>query len=821
MFLRNVTSEAGKLISKRAVLLLVILALITGGMAYGLTRIEVKTSVDMLLSKDDPVSIHNERFQKQFGGESLVLLLRGDDNLLLNGDALREMNALQQELAATDKVYSVTSPVSLAGVFAEQAERQITQMQQQIAEQVQQAMAEAAAAAKASGGDEEQQAQAAVAAKQKVEQAIAAQYGEQIRQMNEIGELSATNTAFVRYALFDESGAPQSAVAPLLPEDGQSVLYNIQLDSGLTMQQMAEVTDELERIIAEHPIEHSNSLFSGIPAISKTIEDFIAQDIVTMLLTVIVLMVIVLLVVFPVRWRLLSLPVVLTGMIWVFGLMGYIGMPLSIATMALLPILIGLGTDFALQFHNRYEEELVKTEDSSKAVTHAVKHMAPAVGIAVIIMAAGFLTLLLSEMPMIKEFGLMLAVGVCIMYTVSLLLLLPVLVLRDRKGIKLRKGKKGNAVERGLGALAKNVIQRPKLMLVIPVVIAIAGFSVDHKLNVESNIEKLMPQNAPALIEMNEIRQVLGSTLTLDWMVEAEDVTRPEVIKWMDTFQKRADTENSEITSSSSIVSAMSAVQSNIAAADSSVIGNVLDQLPSELTAPLLSPDRRMAHIVFTLENISTQEQEKLLGRLEQNMDLPEGVNANPVGIQVLQIKSLNGLTDSRHTSLIFGLLAILIGLFIVYRNIKRAFFPLLPIILVNGWSTALLFVLGIDINPLTAVLGALVLGIGTEFTILLMERYLEEKANGMNTEAAIIMAMTKVGRAISASGLTVVGGFSALLFTNFEVVKLFGVTTVMDTLLCLLSTLIVLPAIIVLLDKEKETVNADKRLFMVSPTKE
>ncbi|MNI72284.1 Membrane transport protein mmpL8 [compost metagenome] len=101
------------------------------------------------------------------------------------------------------------------------------------------------------------------------------------------------------------------------------------------------------------------------------------------------------------------------------------------------------------------------------------------------------------------------------------------------------------------------------------------------------------------------------------------------------------------------------------------------------------------------------------------------------------------------------------------------------------------------------------------------MERYLEEKANGMDTETAIITAMTKVGRAISASGLTVVGGFSALLFTNFEVVKLFGVTTVMDTLLCLLSTLIVLPAIIVLLDKENETVNADNRLFVASPTKE
>ncbi|MFE6079072.1 RND family transporter [Paenibacillus sp. NPDC057886] len=804
MFLKNLFNNVGMLITKRAIALVIIMALITGGMGYGLTRIEVKTSVDMLLSKDSPVSIHNERFQNQFGGESLVLLLRGSDNLLLNNETLVKLNSLQQELSASDRVFSVTSPVSIADAFAQQAEQQSSQMQEQMTNQIQQAMTEAAAAVKIKGGDEKQQAHAADAAKQQVEQAIAAQYGEQIRQMNEIGELTSTNEAFVRYALFDESGAPQKAVAQLLPENGKSILFNIQLKSGLTLQEMSEATDQLEQIIKAHSIEQTHSLFSGIPAISKTIDDFISKDIVTMLLTVIILMIIVLLLIFPVRWRLLSLPVVMIGMVWVFGLMGYMGMPLSIATMALLPILIGLGTDFALQFHNRYEEELVKKEDSSKAMAAAVRHMAPAVGIAVIIMAAGFLTLLFSEMPMIKDFGLMLAVGVCIMYAVGLFLLLPLLILRDRKGIKLRKGKAGNVVERALGGLAKYVIEHPKAMLIIPLIVAIAGFSVDHKLNVESNIEKLMPQKAPALVELNEIREVMGNTLTLDWMIEAQDVTRPEIIQWMDSFQKHAVTDNPQITESSSIINAMSAIQPDVVTADSTTIGKILDQLPSEITAPYLSEDRGMAHIIFTIDNVSTQDQEMLLSRLEQYSNLPDGVSANPVGIQVLQVKSLNGLTDSRHTSLFSGLIAILLGLFIVYRSFKRAFFPILPIILVNGWSTALLFILGIDINPLTAVLGALVLGIGTEFTILFMERYLEEKANGLDKKAAIVTAMTKVGRAITASGLTVVGGFSALMFTNFEVVKLFGVTTVLDTLLCLLSTLIVLPAIIVLLDKDK-----------------
>lgn len=65
-----------------------------------ITRIEVKTSVDMLLSKDDPVSVHNAQFQSEFGGESLVLLIRGDQERLFAGDSLQQLNRLQQALAS-------------------------------------------------------------------------------------------------------------------------------------------------------------------------------------------------------------------------------------------------------------------------------------------------------------------------------------------------------------------------------------------------------------------------------------------------------------------------------------------------------------------------------------------------------------------------------------------------------------------------------------------------------------------------------------------------------------------------------------------------
>ena len=109
---------------------------------------------------------------------------------------------------------------------------------------------------------------------------------------------------------------------------------------------------------------------------------------------------------------------------------------------------------------------------------------------------------------------------------------------------------------------------------------------------------------------------------------------------------------------------------------------------------------------------------------------------------------------------------------------------------------------MGISYNPLTISLSSLVLGIGTEFTILILERYREEQQKGRSAVEAIINAVTSVGQAIFVSGMTVIGGFSAIIFTNFPVLKSFGLITVLDTGFSLISALTILPAIIVFLHR-------------------
>jgi hypothetical protein len=112
------------------------------------------------------------------------------------------------------------------------------------------------------------------------------------------------------------------------------------------------------------------------------------------------------------------------------------------------------------------------------------------------------------------------------------------------------------------------------------------------------------------------------------------------------------------------------------------------------------------------------------------------------------------------------------------------------------------MYLTGIDFNPLTAILGALIAGIGTEFTILLRHQYDEERDRGLLPAEAMHVAALKIGRAITASAFTVMGGFGALVLSSFLLLRDFGIVTVIDIFLALVATLLLLPAVTVWIDE-------------------
>jgi predicted RND superfamily exporter protein len=124
------------------------------------------------------------------------------------------------------------------------------------------------------------------------------------------------------------------------------------------------------------------------------------------------------------------------------------------------------------------------------------------------------------------------------------------------------------------------------------------------------------------------------------------------------------------------------------------------------------------------------------------------------------------------------------------------------PIALATGWSALVLFAVRVPLNPMSVTLGALVIAISTEFSVLLAERYRQEREAGHAAPEALARTYRSTGAAVLASGATAIAGFAVLVVSDIRMLRDFGFVTVIDLTVSLLGVLVVLPAVLVLAER-------------------
>ena len=141
----------------------------------------------------------------------------------------------------------------------------------------------------------------------------------------------------------------------------------------------------------------------------------------------------------------------------------------------------------------------------------------------------------------------------------------------------------------------------------------------------------------------------------------------------------------------------------------------------------------------------------------------------------------------------------------LVRRSRRAAAVPLIPIALATGWSAGILFLLSllpgpfeVEPNPMSITLGALVVAISTEFSVLLSARYFQEREAGAGPAQAIELTYASTGAAVLASGATAIAGFAALVASDIRMLRDFGIVTVVDLTVSLLGVMLLLPAALV-----------------------
>jgi uncharacterized protein len=304
--------------------------------------------------------------------------------------------------------------------------------------------------------------------------------------------------------------------------------------------------------------------------------------------------------------------------------------------------------------------------------------------------------------------------------------------------------------------------------------------------------------------------------------VTAPDLTDPGVIAWMHDFEQRVlarhgyagrnpscRDERTEICPEISLPAFLYA--GGEATPTQRRIRTLLRLLPAYIAQALVTTDPATGKpgntgvITFGIKVMPFDQQKELIDDIRAQVDPPgtradppPGVNAEVLGLPVLAADANSALSGSRYLVTVAGLLAVALVLLGVYRSAGRALVPLIPIVLATGWSSLVLWVASVPLNPMSATLGALVIAIATEFSVLLSARYHEERRFGGTMGQALRRAYSRTGAAVLASGITAIAGFAVLVATDIRMLRDFGLVTVFDLGVALGGVLLVLPAALV-----------------------
>jgi predicted RND superfamily exporter protein len=678
---------------------------------------------------------------------------------------------------------------------------------------------------------------------------------------------SLDNHDFVTSLVFDSSkraGTPKQRFAYLFPTR-EAALVSVRMRAGLSESQRTHTIELIREAVAmpQWKLRHGERyLVTGVPVIVSDLTDSITHSIELLLIAVLLVMAASLGLIFTGRPRLLPLAIAVLAAALTFGALSLAGASLTVASIAVLPVLVGLAVDYAIQFQSRVQEESERDRGEARetVVVRAAALGAPTIATAGAASAAAMLVLLLSPVPMVRGFGLLLVLGVIVAFLCALTAGVGVLTLLGRRGsgspVRWRRPLPGLAADvaaawREAGEMLREnpltraiargalvgAIRRPGRVLLVGLALAALGWGLDTQTRVETDITKLVPQNLSSLEGLNALERSTGVGGEIDLMVSSKALTKPATIEWMSRYEKGVlkrygyssargcgkarlcpafslpDLFSTQGASAGQIVPAEAtksrakkgkagkAAPANSGKLTQAQVTGLLDAIPPYFSQDVITPDRRVATLAFGIRLMGLQQQQQLIDGMRASLHPPAGVSARLVGLPVLAAKSGTEVASPlrRVETLLASLAVVALVLLLAFGGeVRRALVPLVPIALASGWSALILFAVRVPLNPMSVTLGALVIAVSTEFSVLLSERHRQELGAGHDTVEALRRAYRRTGAAVAASGVTAIAGFGVLALSDIRMLRDFGLVTLIDLSVSLLGVLVALPAALI-----------------------
>ena len=589
---------------------------------------------------------------------------------------------------------------------------------------------------------------------------------------------------------------------------------------------------EIRKIIKSYD-DIGKIYLGGIPMIADDMMSFIKSDIMVFGLGVLLFIIATLWFVFrKLIWIIIPISSCFFSVLIMTGLLGLIGWKVTVISSNFIALMLILTMAMNIHMSTRFLQLRNDFPDlpNFKIISMTTDRMFWPILYTVLTTICAFLSLVFSEIKPIIDFGWMMTLGLITSFIITFTLLPSLLSIISNNNTKIKEDNESKITSffEKVSINNKNIIFISSALVIILSVIGIS------RLEVENSFINYFNKNTEIYKGMKLIDEKLGGTTPLevilkfpkkeklksdeddefdDWgdddnqSIEKYWFTKDKIdrIKKIHNYLENLEPVG-KVLSFSSIIEVATQLNNNkpLGTLEMGVLySKIPESIKKEIIAPYISIKDNEARISLRIKD--SQEglrRNELIKKI--NYDLTNKLQLNKDEFKLAGVLILfNNLLQSLFKSQILTLGLVMVGIFamfmILFKNIKLSLIGIVPNFIAAFFILGIIGMLGIPLDMMTITIAAITIGIAVDNSIHYIYRFKEEFLKNRNYKKTLKLCHSTVGVAILNTSITIVFGFSILIFSNFIPTIYFGIFTGIAMLLAMVSVLTLLPSLILL----------------------
>jgi predicted RND superfamily exporter protein len=520
------------------------------------------------------------------------------------------------------------------------------------------------------------------------------------------------------------------------------------------------------------------------------------------------------------RATFISLLVVLIGVMWAFGVLGFLRYEITVLTALIPPLIIVIGVPNCIFLINKYQLEVAKHGNKAKSLQRVITKIGNATLMTNLTTASGFATFILTNSKILKEFGIVASLNIIGIFLLSLLMIPIVYSFLPRPNSKHLKHLKNKWMERIVHEM-ETIVRHKKIAVysvaLIGLVLGIIGI---YQIKISGSLIEDMPKKAAFFDDIVFFENEFNGIVPLEISIDAK---RPKGIYSLSTLRRinRLHETIAEIPELSTPVSIVNAYKY---AKQAYYNGNVnYYQLPSpqenrfiipyinnasgdgKLLTNYVDSTGQLARITTFMRDVPTDRMEQIEADLLNAIGkiFPEKrFTVEMTGKSLLFLKGTHYLIKNLFLSLLLAVVLIALFMAYMFRSTKMIVVSLIPNLLPLIITAGVMGYTGIPLKPSTILVFSIAFGISVDDTIHFLAKYRQELIDSdWKIKRSVYAALKETGISMFYTSVVLFFGFIVFMSSNFGGTRALGGLVAVTLMFAMLANLVLLPSLLISLE--------------------